>query len=312
MNLTCANNTLLKIGVDYFKELQRSQKPSNSSVCTGAAGLNSQKEMMHVEEFSKAAFGSSIFIIIVSPMTIVANSLLLVTFLVDPLKIFRNPTSYFLIGLAIVDLLTALIQEPIYATCFMLMYFQHPSWTKCKSWMKFTAYFSAFPISISASIIFAFTLTQYIVVASPLRYGRMITKKKALALLLCTSIIRFSVVCLWWVFRRRPNTPSTYSFTGILLFSSPSWYTLFCITPWKRKWNFQLTIQLFTKLWRLTWKKVHWERGWEIKQFKNMVMTISEILWNKERSLLNSQSPTLTMNNILPTWIAYKLTFNLP
>ena len=77
-------------------------------------------------------------------------------------------------------------------------------------------------------------------------------------------------------------------------------------------WNFQLTKQLFSKLWRLTWKKVHWERGWEIKQFENMVMTISEILWNKERSLLNSQSPTLTMNNILPTWIAYKLTFNLP
>ena len=180
MNLTSANNTLLKIGVDYFKELQGSQKPSNSSVYTGAAGPDLHEGIIHVEEFSKAAFGSSIFIIIVSPMTIVANSLLLVTFLVDPLKIFRNPTSYFLIGLAIVDLLTALIQEPIYATCFMLMYFQHPSWTKCKSWMKFTAYFSAFPISISASIVFAFTLTQYIVVASPLRYGRMITKKKAL------------------------------------------------------------------------------------------------------------------------------------
>ena len=74
MNLTCANNTLLKIGVDYFKELQRSQKPSNSSVYTGAAGSDLQEGMMHVEEFSKAAFGSSIFIIIVSPMTIVANS----------------------------------------------------------------------------------------------------------------------------------------------------------------------------------------------------------------------------------------------
>ena len=106
MNLTCANYSLLNIGVDYFRELQQSQKSSNSSVCIRAAGLNSQKEMMHLEEFSKAAFGSSIFIIIVSPMTIVANSLLLVTFLVDPLKIFRNPTSYFLIGLAIVDLLT--------------------------------------------------------------------------------------------------------------------------------------------------------------------------------------------------------------
>ena len=43
-------------------------------------------------------------------------------------------------------------------------------------------------------------------------------------------------------------------------------------------WNFQLTIQLFSKLWRLTWKKVHWERGWEIKQFENMVMTIA-LVW---------------------------------
>ena len=196
MNLTCANYSLLNIGVDYFKELQQSQKPSNSSVCTGTAGLNSQKEMMHIEEFSKAAFGSSIFIIIVSPMTIVANSLLLVTFLVDPLKIFRNPTTYFLIGLAIVDLLTALIQEPIYATCFMLMYFQHPSWTKCESWMKFAAYFSAFPISISASIVFAFTFTQYVVVASPLKYGRMITKKKAFISIVALYLYHTLICCL--------------------------------------------------------------------------------------------------------------------
>ena len=196
MNFTCGNNTLLNIGVDYFKELQQSQKPSNSSVCTGAAGLDSQEGMMHVEEFSKAAFGSSIFIIIVSPMTIVANSLLLVTFLVDPLKIFRNPTSYFLIGLAIVDLLTALIQEPIYATCFMLMYFQHPSWTKCESWMEFAFYFSAFPVSISASIVFAFTLTQYIVVTSPLKLGRMLTKKKALLSVFAIYLYHTLFCCL--------------------------------------------------------------------------------------------------------------------
>ena len=196
MNLTCANNTFLNIGVDYFKELQRSQKPSNYSVYTGAAGPDLQQGMMHVEEFSKAAFGSSIFIIIVSPMTIVANSLLLVTFLVDPLKIFRNPTSYFLIGLAIVDLLTALIQEPIYATCFMLMYFQHPSWTKCAPWMEFASYFSAFPISVSASIVFAFTLTQYVVVASPLKYGRMITKKKAFISVVALYLYHTLICCL--------------------------------------------------------------------------------------------------------------------
>ena len=95
--------------------------------------------MGHVENFSKTAFGSSIFIIIVSPATILANILLLVTFF-----------------------------------CF-----QHPSRRNCAPQLEFAAYFPAFPVSISASIVFAFTLTQYIVVASPLKYGRMITKKKA-------------------------------------------------------------------------------------------------------------------------------------
>ena len=152
--------------------------------------------MVDIENFSKAAFGSSIFIIIVSPLTILANGLLLTTFLVDPLKIFRNPTTYFLIGLAIVDLLTALVQEPIYATCFMLMYFHHPLWKKCEPWMKFATYFSAFPVSISASIVFAFTLTQYIVVTSPLKYGRMITKKKAFFGVVAIYVYHTLICCL--------------------------------------------------------------------------------------------------------------------
>ena len=47
---------------------------------------------------------------------------------------------------------------------------------KLCSRMEFAGYFSVFPVSISLCIVFAFTLTQYIVVVSPLKYGRMITK----------------------------------------------------------------------------------------------------------------------------------------
>ena len=112
-------------------------------------------------------------------LTILVDSLLLGTFLLDPIKIFRNPTTFFLIGSAIVDLRTGLVQEPTYATCFMLLYFQHPSSSKFVAWMRFGNYFSEFCVSISPSIVFAFTLMQYIVVASPLKYGCMITKKKA-------------------------------------------------------------------------------------------------------------------------------------
>ena len=117
--------------------------------------------------------------VVVSLFTILVDSLLLGTFLLDPIKIFRNPTTFFLIGSAIVDLRTGLVQEPTYATCFMLLYFQHPSSSKFVAWMRFGHYFSEFCVSISPSIVFAFTLMQYIVVASPLKYGCMITKKKA-------------------------------------------------------------------------------------------------------------------------------------
>ena len=132
------------------------------------------------ENFYKVAFGSAIFIYTVSLVTILANSLLLLVFCVDPLKIFRNSTTYFLIGLAIVDLLTALVQEPIYATCFILLYIKHPSLQKCEPFMKFASDFSAFSITVSLLIVFAFTVTQCIVVSSPLKYGRLVTKKKVL------------------------------------------------------------------------------------------------------------------------------------
>ena len=115
----------------------------------------------------------------VSLFTILVDSLLLGTFLLDPIKIFRNPTTFFLIGSAIVDLRTGLVKEPTYATCFMLLYFQHPSSSKFVAGMRFGHYFSEFCVSISPSIVFAFSLMQYIVVASPLKYGCMITKKKA-------------------------------------------------------------------------------------------------------------------------------------
>ena len=78
------------------------------------------------EEFFKFAFGSAIYILTVSLITIIANGLLLLVFFIDPLKIFRNVTTYFLVGLAVVDILTAATQEPAYATCFTMMYARHP------------------------------------------------------------------------------------------------------------------------------------------------------------------------------------------
>ena len=107
--------------------------------------------------------------IIVSSMTIVANGLLLLVFLFDPLKIFRNTTTYFLVGLAIVDILTAATQEPMYATCFIMMYKKHPyTLSTCTTLLSVGQSISVSAMNASFLIILAFTIAQYTVMISPL------------------------------------------------------------------------------------------------------------------------------------------------
>ena len=177
MNQTC-NTSWFNFSSNSLSELDQSVS-GNYFACKEAI-FRSATTINPLEDFYKATFGSSIFITVVSFTTVLTNSLLLFVFYVDPLKIFRNPTTFFLIGLAIVDLLTALTQEPIYAACFMLVYFRHPLRKKCGPFTNAGRHLGAFAMTASFLIVFAFTVTQYIVVSSPLKYSRLITKKKVL------------------------------------------------------------------------------------------------------------------------------------
>ena len=176
MNFTCNNSW--SAGNKSLLNVNDSSSSSNS-LCLDSLQSIVLKENPYAA-FFPVAFGSSIFIAIVSFITVVANGCLLLAFFVDPLKIFRSPTAYFLIGLTIADMLTALVQEPIYAACFMLLYFQSPSAKKCSPFMAIGKQFASTTMSVSFIIVFSFTLTQYIVVSSPLKYARLVTKKKVL------------------------------------------------------------------------------------------------------------------------------------
>lgn len=107
--------------------------------------------------------------IIVSFTTIVANGLLLWVFFFDLLKTFKNATTYFLVSLALVDILTALTQEQMYAACFIKTYLRHLDTVK----VCITLLTIGQTISINASflIVLAFTVAQYIVVISPLNHA---------------------------------------------------------------------------------------------------------------------------------------------
>ena len=174
MNFTCNNSW--SAGNNSLPYVNDSSSSSNSRCLDSLQSI----VLNPYAAFFPVAFGSSIFIAIVSFITVVANGCLLFAFFEDPLKIFRSPTTYFLIGLTIADLLSALVQEPIYAACFMLLYFQSPSANKCPPFMAFGKQFVSTTMTVSFIIVFAFTLTQYIVVSSPLKYARLVTKKKVL------------------------------------------------------------------------------------------------------------------------------------
>ena len=193
MNPIC-NNSWTNFSSNSSNGLDQSVS-GNYSACKEAIP-QSATAINPLEDYYKAAFGSSIFITVVSFTTVLTNSLLLFVFYVDPLKIFRNPTTFFLIGLAIVDLLTALVQEPIYAACFMLVYFRHPLSKKCRTLANAGRHLGAFAMTASFLIVFAFTVTQYIVVSSPLKYGRLITKKKVLISIAAIYLYSATFWCL--------------------------------------------------------------------------------------------------------------------
>ena len=141
-------------------------------------------------EFFKFAFGSAIYMIIVSFTTIVANGLLLWVFFFDPLKTFKNATTYFLVSLALVDILTALTQEQMYAACFIKMYLRHLDTVKVC--MPLLTIGQTISLDASFLIVLAFTVAQYIVVTSPLNHARKVTKTRVMICVL--SIYLYAIV----------------------------------------------------------------------------------------------------------------------
>ena len=164
----------------------------NSSLCPTVQPVPLGPMVNPYDEFFKFAFGSAIYIIIVSFVTVLANGLLLVVFFFDPLKIFRTATTYFLIGLAFVDILTAASQEPMYATCFIMMYLRHPdSLATCTPLLNVGQMIAVAAMNASFLIVLAFTFAQYIVVVSPLKYGRCVTKSRVVICVL--AIYAYSI-----------------------------------------------------------------------------------------------------------------------
>ena len=130
---------------------------------------------------------SAFLLSFLSPITVVSNSLLLVAIYKDPFKSFRTPVTYFIISLAVVDLITGLVVEPFFAAYYFACHFyQTLSPGKYFDYLFQTGTFvSLIMLSTSFLLVLALTTTQYIAITFPHKYRRFFTKKRVLVSVSC-------------------------------------------------------------------------------------------------------------------------------
>ena len=133
--------------------------------------------------FFYTELATGICLAIISPITITSNVLLLFTLFKDPLKCFRTPATYFIVALALVDLTTGLLVEPLFITYRVATYLK---WTSAPgepyhTFFQIGIWFSNVGLNTSFLLVLGLILTQYIAITYPHHYRSKVTTRRVLA-----------------------------------------------------------------------------------------------------------------------------------
>ncbi|RMX50384.1 hypothetical protein pdam_00010419 [Pocillopora damicornis] len=132
--------------------------------------------------YMKFELAEGICLPVLSVLTVSTNILLLIAIWKDPEKNFRSPTTYFLIGLAIADLLTGMSTEPFFAV-YHIMNFQSggkPIPRVVTKLYNIGQSISTVTISSSYLIILGLSISQYIAIKWPHKYKVLITRNRVI------------------------------------------------------------------------------------------------------------------------------------
>ena len=142
--------------------------------------------------YSRTELASGCTLAVLSPITVTTNVLLLTAIVKDPLKYFKKPTRYFVLGLSGADLLCGLFVEPFFALYYFGRFFRASSEFQAISRTLFLIGSVISTVSLNASFIMVLMLTaaQFIAIEYPYRYNTWIRKKFVLP----------SVLASWFYF----------------------------------------------------------------------------------------------------------------
>ncbi|XP_078361366.1 uncharacterized protein LOC144645685 [Oculina patagonica] len=149
--------------------------------------------------YTQLATGISLAIL--SPVTITSNVLLLLTIFKDPLKCFRTPATYFIVPLALVDLMTGLFIEPFFIIYRVASYVQ---WSPSPgepyhSLNLIGMWFSSVGLNSSFLLVLGLILTQFIAITFPHRYRSAVTTRRVLVCVVVSLVYFTGFVLLQFV-----------------------------------------------------------------------------------------------------------------
>ena len=132
--------------------------------------------------YMKFELAEGICLSVMSLLTVSANILLLIAVWKDPEKSFRSPTTYFLIGLGITDLLTGATTEPFFALYYITRFLRGGKNIPASILRLYEVGQSISTVTISSSylIILGLSMSQYIAIKWPHKYKVLITRSRVI------------------------------------------------------------------------------------------------------------------------------------
>ena len=138
--------------------------------------------------YARCELGSAFTLAILSPVTVLANILLITAIFKDPLKYFKKPTSHFVLGLSVADLLCGLFVEPFFAMYFLGRYFLASEEFQAisQTLLLVGSMISTASLNASFVMVLMLSLVQLIAIECPYRYKTWVTKKTVISCVLVT------------------------------------------------------------------------------------------------------------------------------
>ena len=144
---------------------------------TESASLSNNHDVLW-NRFLVVCLLSAIYLSFLSVLTTLSNGVLLVALYQDPFKVFRQPPTVFITGLALADFLTGVAVNPLFAYFYFEVYRDNISSEHYNNILKAAGILSSVTMNVSFLTILFLSWTQFIAISFPHRHKQLVTGKR--------------------------------------------------------------------------------------------------------------------------------------